>query len=90
MILFYRQAAADYDLVVTGHCWSVLRKHYPEELRRIVVKATVFARMSPEQKQQLVETLQDIGSVTQQQCAAPNITSKQSDFCVPIFCFKDT
>ena len=55
------QNAAGYHLVVTGKCWSVLRQHYPTELPRILVKATVFARMSPEQKQQLVEALQDIG-----------------------------
>lgn len=29
----------------------------------MVVRGTVFARFSPEQKQQLVESLQDVGSV---------------------------
>jgi len=31
---------------------------------KVVVQGTVFARFSPEQKQQLIESLQDVGSVS--------------------------
>ena len=33
------------------------------DMSQVVVRGTVFARFSPEQKQQLVESLQDVGWV---------------------------
>lgn len=48
-------------LAVTGKTFAVLREHYPDALRRVAVYGTVFARMAPEQKQQLVEILQEMG-----------------------------
>ncbi|XP_062591855.1 polyamine-transporting ATPase 13A3-like [Saccostrea cucullata] len=50
-----------FHFAVEGKSWWVLQKHYPEILSKVVVKGTVFARMSPEQKSQLVEILQDLG-----------------------------
>ncbi|KAK3580043.1 hypothetical protein CHS0354_028614 [Potamilus streckersoni] len=50
-----------YCFAVTGKSWGVLRQHFPDILPRIVCKGTVFARMSPDQKAQLIEHLQDIG-----------------------------
>ena len=35
--------------------------HNEAHLLQVVVKGTVFARMSPDQKGQLVESLQDLG-----------------------------
>ncbi|KAL3862281.1 hypothetical protein ACJMK2_008262, partial [Sinanodonta woodiana] len=46
---------------VTGKSWGVLRQYFPDILPKIVCKGTVFARMSPDQKAQLIEHLQDIG-----------------------------
>ncbi|KAL3862276.1 hypothetical protein ACJMK2_008257, partial [Sinanodonta woodiana] len=46
---------------VTGKSWGVLRQHFPDILPKILYKGTVFARMSPDQKAQLIEHLQDIG-----------------------------
>ena len=46
---------------VTGKSWALLRQHYADVIPRIVVRGTVFARFSPDQKQQLVEALQGIG-----------------------------
>ncbi|XP_064459602.1 polyamine-transporting ATPase 13A3-like isoform X2 [Ornithodoros turicata] len=48
-------------LAVTGKTFAVLREHHPDALRRVAVYGTVFARMAPEQKQQLVELLQEVG-----------------------------
>ncbi|XP_056009039.1 polyamine-transporting ATPase 13A3-like isoform X2 [Ostrea edulis] len=50
-----------FHFAVEGRSWAVLQKHYPEILPKIAVKGTVFARMSPEQKGQLVELLQELG-----------------------------
>lgn len=47
-------------LALTGETWDVLLKHYPEMLNPICMRGTVFARMSPQQKQQLVEQLQTL------------------------------
>jgi magnesium-transporting ATPase (P-type) len=47
-----------YHFAVTGNAFSVVKLHYPDLLPRILVRTTVFARMSPDQKQQLVEHLQ--------------------------------
>ena len=46
---------------VTGKSWGLLRQHYADVIPKIVVRGTVFARFSPDQKQQLVEALQAIG-----------------------------
>lgn len=46
---------------MTGATWAIVRESFPELLPRLVVKGTVFARMSPEQKQQLVGHLQELG-----------------------------
>ncbi len=48
---------------ITGKSWDLIKQHFPEILRKLVVRGTVFARMSPEQKMQLIETLQDVGYV---------------------------
>lgn len=46
---------------LTGHSWEMIRKYFPDLMSRLVVYGSVFARMSPEQKQQLVEELQELG-----------------------------
>ncbi|XP_046399059.1 polyamine-transporting ATPase 13A3-like [Ischnura elegans] len=46
---------------LTGQTWSTIRKHHPEALKTIIKDGTVFARMTPDQKQQLVQELQAIG-----------------------------
>ena len=52
----------EYDLVVTGSVFQWLLDFAPKELfDRVLVKCQIFARMSPDQKHLLVESLQDIG-----------------------------
>jgi len=52
---------SQYHFAVTGKSWSVINKNFPEIVDKIVVRGTIFARMLPDQKAQLVETLQDLG-----------------------------
>eukprot|EP01135_Chromosphaera_perkinsii_P010889 Nk52_evm16s2273 gene=Nk52_evmTU16s2273 len=50
------------DLAVTGKAYQILTENCPMDIfEKVIVKASVFARMSPDQKQHLVESLQDIG-----------------------------
>lgn len=50
---------SNYHLALTGKTWTFLQQNCPKaELQRIIAKGTVFARMNPECKMQLVESLQ--------------------------------
>ncbi|KAE8752294.1 hypothetical protein FOCC_FOCC001087 [Frankliniella occidentalis] len=51
----------DYCFAVTGKTWSIIKNHFPELIPRIATRGAVFARMSPDQKQQLVQELQGLG-----------------------------
>lgn len=55
------QTGNPFHFAVDGRTWSVLRTYFPDLLPKVCVRGTVFARFSPEQKGQLVETLQDLG-----------------------------
>lgn len=48
-------------VAVTGKTFRILRDYYPDLLKKVVIRGTVFARMAPDQKQQLVEILQELG-----------------------------
>ncbi|ORY74114.1 HAD ATPase, P-type, family IC [Protomyces lactucae-debilis] len=58
---FAKQPVADFRLAVTGEIfrWTVDFASQ-ETLERLLIKGTVFARMSPDEKQELVEKLQSI------------------------------
>lgn len=45
-------------LALSGSTFAVLQKHFPKLLPKVLVQATIFARMAPEQKTQLVCELQ--------------------------------
>ncbi|OON21204.1 IC domain protein, HAD ATPase, P-type family [Opisthorchis viverrini] len=51
----------DFHLAISGKTWSTIKEHYPWLIPKLVVKGTVFARFSPDQKTQLIETLQSVG-----------------------------
>lgn len=53
--------SSNYHFAVGGKSWGALRQYFPDVIPKVVVKGTVFARMSPDQKGQLVESLQDLG-----------------------------
>ncbi|CAH0697574.1 unnamed protein product [Spodoptera exigua] len=50
-----------YKIVMTGDTWRVLREHYPNMVPRVVARGAVFARMSSDQKQQLIVEYQALG-----------------------------
>lgn len=50
-----------FHFALTGKSWAVIRQYDADLLSKMVVRGTVFARMSPEQKAQLIEVLQNIG-----------------------------
>lgn len=50
-----------YRFAMTGKTWQVLREHFPSLMSRLVTRGVVFARMSSEQKQQLILELKQVG-----------------------------
>nr|CAD7264233.1 unnamed protein product [Timema shepardi] len=52
---------SNYRFALTGKSWQLLKEHFPEVLQRVAVKGVVFARMSSDQKQQLVQEYQELG-----------------------------
>ncbi|XP_050437408.1 polyamine-transporting ATPase 13A3-like isoform X2 [Adelges cooleyi] len=55
------KSSQKYTFALTGKTWSLLKQYCPELLPKIITRASVFSRMSPDQKQQLVQELQGIG-----------------------------
>jgi cation-transporting ATPase 13A2 len=52
---------ASYDFAITGKSFAVLRRYFPMTLEKILLNGSVYARMSPDQKAQLIECLSSIG-----------------------------
>ncbi|SPO29335.1 related to YPK9 - vacuolar protein with a possible role in sequestering heavy metals [Ustilago trichophora] len=53
---------ADYQLALTGDVFRWLIDYAPvETVRRMLIKGTIFARMSPDEKHELIERLQATG-----------------------------
>ncbi|XP_037925344.1 probable cation-transporting ATPase 13A3 isoform X2 [Hermetia illucens] len=51
----------NYRFAIAGKTWSVLCDHFPELVSKIVTRGTIFARMSPDQKQELIQEYQTLG-----------------------------
>ncbi|CAG5037661.1 unnamed protein product [Parnassius apollo] len=51
----------NYKIVMTGDAWRILREQYAAAVPRVAARGAVFARMSPDQKQQLVLEYQALG-----------------------------
>ncbi|XP_037129788.1 cation-transporting ATPase 13A2 isoform X1 [Syngnathus acus] len=49
-----------YHLAINGSSFAVLCDHFPEHLPKVLMRTTVFARMAPDQKTQLVKELQKL------------------------------
>ncbi|XP_060794319.1 cation-transporting ATPase 13A2 isoform X2 [Neoarius graeffei] len=54
------QNSIKYHLAINGKAFTDLCNYFPEQLPKILMKATVYARMSPDQKTQLVKALQKL------------------------------
>uniref|UniRef100_A0A8C2KSI2 ATPase cation transporting 13A2 n=1 Tax=Cyprinus carpio TaxID=7962 RepID=A0A8C2KSI2_CYPCA len=54
------QNGAGYHLAINGMSFAALCDHFPEYLPKILMRGTVYARMTPEQKTQLVKALQNL------------------------------
>ncbi len=53
----------NYHFAMCGKTWGVVRTHFYHLLPKLITRGTVFARMAPEQKAQLVEEYQAIDYV---------------------------
>lgn len=49
-----------YTFAMDGKTWQILKDHFPEQLGIILTRGSIYARMSPEQKQALVMELQNL------------------------------
>uniref|UniRef100_A0A672ICM7 P-type ATPase A domain-containing protein n=1 Tax=Salarias fasciatus TaxID=181472 RepID=A0A672ICM7_SALFA len=49
-----------YHLAINGKSFAALCDYFPDDLPKVLMRATVFARMSPDQKTQLVKELQKL------------------------------
>ncbi|XP_077394633.1 polyamine-transporting ATPase 13A3-like [Festucalex cinctus] len=49
-----------YHFAVSGRAFNVITEHFPQLVQKLLLRATVFARMTPDQKTQLVQALQSI------------------------------
>ncbi|XP_026061849.1 cation-transporting ATPase 13A2-like isoform X2 [Carassius auratus] len=54
------QNGAGYHLAINGMSFAALCDYFPEYLPKILMRGTVYARMTPEQKTQLVKALQNL------------------------------
>lgn len=49
-----------FHYALDGKTWALLRLHYSDLIPKIIVRGTIFARMLPEQKTQLIEAFQEL------------------------------
>ncbi|XP_041061869.1 cation-transporting ATPase 13A2 isoform X3 [Carcharodon carcharias] len=49
-----------YHFALNGKSFAVVYDHFPDLLQKILIRGTVYARMAPNQKTQLVESLQKL------------------------------
>ncbi|XP_014666012.1 PREDICTED: probable cation-transporting ATPase 13A3 isoform X2 [Priapulus caudatus] len=50
-----------YHFATTGPSFAMIRDYHSELLPRLILRGTVYARMNPDQKAQLIEHVQDVG-----------------------------
>uniref|UniRef100_A0A5F8HHD5 Polyamine-transporting ATPase 13A3 n=1 Tax=Monodelphis domestica TaxID=13616 RepID=A0A5F8HHD5_MONDO len=55
---------APYHFAMNGKSFSVILEHFQDLVPKLVLHGTVFARMAPDQKTQLVEALQNRGGLS--------------------------
>ena len=55
-----RRIDQNYHFAMSGQTWGIIKTNFSHVLPKIIQKGTVFARMAPDQKAQLVEEFQSI------------------------------
>ncbi|XP_066565308.1 polyamine-transporting ATPase 13A3 isoform X1 [Amia ocellicauda] len=53
-------AMEHYHFAMSGKSFAVITEHFQDLVQKLVLRGTVFARMAPDQKTQLVEALQSV------------------------------
>ena len=51
----------DYTFATDGKSFNVIRDNFPDVFDRLCTRGSVFARMTPDQKEFLIEELQELG-----------------------------
>ena len=72
-------------LALEGQTFNIIKDYFPHLLPKMVISGTVFARMSPENKQQLIESLQTYGYIVSMVCFVITYFIKK----LIVFSFKD-
>uniref|UniRef100_A0A671RAG9 Probable cation-transporting ATPase 13A3 n=1 Tax=Sinocyclocheilus anshuiensis TaxID=1608454 RepID=A0A671RAG9_9TELE len=54
------EVSEQYHFAMSGKSFAVITEHFQDLLQKLVLHGTVFARMAPDQKTQLVETLESV------------------------------
>ncbi|XP_052854792.1 polyamine-transporting ATPase 13A3 isoform X2 [Drosophila gunungcola] len=49
-----------YLFAMDGKTWQIVKDHFPEEMKMLLTRGSIYARMSPDQKQALVIELQNL------------------------------
>ena len=52
---------SNYNFAMTGTTYATLRKSFPEIFTKTLLNGSIYARMSPDQKAQLIEDFISIG-----------------------------
>ncbi|XP_014045343.1 polyamine-transporting ATPase 13A3 isoform X2 [Salmo salar] len=56
----HKQQEHGYHFAMSGRSFAVITEHFPDLVQKLALRATIFARMAPDQKTQLVEVLQSV------------------------------
>ncbi|CAH0388711.1 unnamed protein product [Bemisia tabaci] len=59
----FKMVGSHVKFAIDGNNWAMVKTYFTHLLPLIVTKGVVFARMSPDQKTQLIELLQDLGYI---------------------------
>ncbi|CAF88550.1 unnamed protein product, partial [Tetraodon nigroviridis] len=54
------QSGFSYHMAISGRSFAALCDHFPQYLPKVLLRTTVFARMTPDQKTRLVKELQKL------------------------------
>ncbi|KAM9428180.1 polyamine-transporting ATPase 13A3-like isoform 2-T2 [Salvelinus alpinus] len=59
-VAYGEQQEQGYHFAMSGRSFAVITEHFPDLVQKLALRATIFARMAPDQKTQLVEVLQSV------------------------------